>query len=213
MLMMRSASLKSACVVAVFAAIVLGDVACLKVQSNPRHSFPGRRVGGGTRGDCNARSLLHLVPESSVFAPGSAGTLGLVQGPSSNPFKLTVLLKPEDDGAPISRTFAATTAALILIRSGSVSIPTVWESSFECSPGEAVENDGLHSFIQSSSPPALSLLVPEPEADDLSVQTLLDSLFQRCGSTVPIRETLAQFGLSDVVNEDWPQQLPVLCPS
>ena len=211
--MLRSDFLKSACVAAVFAALVFGDIAWLKVQSNPRNSFPGRRVGGGTRGDCNARTLLHLVPESSVFAPGSAGTLGLVQGPSSNPFKLTVLLKPENDGAPISRTFPATTAALILIRSGSVSTPTVWESSFECSAGEAAKNDGLHSFIQSSSPPALSLLLPEPEADDQSVQTLLESLLQRCGSTVTSRETLAQFGLSDLVNEDWPQQLPVLCPS
>ena len=213
MSIMRNGFFKAICILTAFVVMCIGDVAFREIHSNSRSTFPGRRVGGGTRGECNARTLIHLVPESSVFAPGSAGTLGLVQGPSSNPFKLTVLFKPEDDQAPISRTFAATTASLILIRSGSVSIPTVWESSFECSADEAVENHGLHSFIQSSSPPALSLLLPEPEADDQSVQLLLDSLFQRCGSRVPSRETLAQFGLSDVVNEDWPQQLPVLCPS
>jgi hypothetical protein len=38
-------------------------------------------------------------------------------------------------------------------------------------------------------------------------------LRQSCGATVPAAETLAQFGLADVVTAEWPQQLPVRCPS
>ena len=30
-------------------------------------AFPGRRVGGGTRGECSARKIMHLVPESNII--------------------------------------------------------------------------------------------------------------------------------------------------
>ena len=49
--------------------LILGAV--LPTAANPqlRSSFPGRRIGGGTRGECTARLLVHLVPKNSVFAP------------------------------------------------------------------------------------------------------------------------------------------------
>ena len=60
-----------------------------EAQANPRSTFPGRRVGGGTRGECSsARTLVHLVPATSVYAPGASGLVGLVQGPSDSPVSL-----------------------------------------------------------------------------------------------------------------------------
>lgn len=50
----------------------------VEAQANPRSTFPGRRVGGGTRGECSARTLVHLVPETSVYAPDASGLVGLV---------------------------------------------------------------------------------------------------------------------------------------
>ena len=73
-------------------------------QANLRSSFPGRRVGGGTRGECSARILAHLVPDSSVFAPGATSGLGLVQGPTANPVSLNISFKPESGGASVSYT-------------------------------------------------------------------------------------------------------------
>lgn len=178
-----------------------------------RSSFPGRRVGGGTRGECSARTLAHLVPESSVFAPGAARTLGLVQGPTANPVSLKVIFKPNDGGIESVRTLAASPASIILLSSAGVTGPTVWESSFNCE--SALDDDDLDpmAFVQTTSPPALSLLVSDPEASDQTLQMALKSLLSQCGSSVPSKDTMAEFGLADLVTDEWPDSLPVRCPA
>ena len=196
---------------AALALSVVGVVA--EAQGSMRSSFPGRRVGGGTRGECSARTLVHLVPESSVFAPGSSGTLGLVQGPTANPVSLKVSFKPEAGGAEDSRTLPAAPASLTLISSAGTTAPAVWESSFNCESGQSGDSLDPMAFVQATSPPALSLLVADAEASDQAVQAALKSLRARCGSSVPSKDTMAQFGLADLVTEDWPAQLPVRCLS
>ena len=79
---------------------MLGVFGCMAIASqalaetNLRSSFPGRRVGGGTRGECTARLVAHLVPKSNVFAPGSSGLIAILQGPSANLNPLIVAFKP-----------------------------------------------------------------------------------------------------------------------
>ena len=182
-------------------------------QANLRNSFPGRRIGGGTRGECSARTLVHLVPDNSVFAPGSSGDLALVQGPTANPVSLTMTFKPQAGGQSSSQTLPASSAGVTLVRRGSISAPTIWESGFDCASADAAANADPLSFIETASPPAVSLLLPTPEAGDVQVQKALQSLRKSCGATVPAAETLAQFRLADVVTSEWPQQLPVRCPS
>ena len=64
---------------------VAAQASAALAQPNLRSTFPGRRVGGATRGECTARVLAHLVPGSSVFAPGAGGLIGLMEGPTANP--------------------------------------------------------------------------------------------------------------------------------
>ena len=183
-------------------------------QANLRNSFPGRRVGGGTRGECSARTLVHLVPDSSVFAPGSSGDLALVQGPTANPVSLTIFFKPESgDAASSSETLPASSAGVTLVRRATINAPTIWESGFDCASADTAASADPLSFVETASPPAVSLLLPTPEAGDVQVQKALQALRQSCGATVPAAQTLAQFGLADVVTAEWPQQLPVRCPS
>ena len=182
-------------------------------QADLRNSFPGRRVGGGTRGECSARTLVHLVPDSSVFAPGASGDLALVQGPTANPVSLTMTFKPEAGGSSITQTLPASPAGVTLVRRSAISAPTIWESGFDCASGDAAVSADPLSFIETASPPAVSLLLSTSEASDTQVQKSLQALRQSCGGTVPAVETLAQFGLADVVTAEWPQQLPVRCPS
>ena len=182
-------------------------------QADLRNSFPGRRVGGGTRGECSARTLVHLVPDSSVFAPGASGDLALVQGPTANPVSLTMTFKPDAGGASTSQTLPASPAGVTLVRRSAISAPTIWESGFDCASGDAAASADPLSFIETAYPPAVSLLLSTAEASDTQVQKTLQTLRQSCGGTVPAAETLAQFGLADVVTAEWPQQLPVRCPS
>ena len=182
-------------------------------QANLRNSFPGRRVGGGTRGECSARTLVHLVPDSSVFAPGSSGDLAHVQGPTANPVSLTMTFKPEAGGTSSSQMLPATSAGVTLVSRATISAPIIWESGLDCASADAAASADPLSFVETASPPAVSLLLPTGEAGDVQVQKALQSLRQSCGATVPAAETLAQFGLADLVTAEWPQQLPVRCSS
>ena len=108
----------------------------------------------------------------------------------------------------------AAPASLTLISRAATTVPTIWESNFNCETGDGVDN--LHdplAFVQTSFPPVLSLLVPDAEPVDQPVQLALASLRAKCGGTVPSVQTLAKFGLADLVTDEWPQQLPVRCPS
>ena len=198
----------------IFLALIFGDVLCKEVYSSNRSTFPGRRVGGGTRGECSARILVHLVPENSVFAPGATGILGLVQGPSTNPVSLELSFQPEGVGSATTRTLPAASASLTLISGVDITVPTIWESTFNCETGDGVDNvqDPL-AFTQPAFPPVLSLLLPDVEPVDQPVQKALTTLRAKCGGSVPAAQTLAQFGLGDLVTEEWPEQLPVRCPS
>ena len=184
----------------------------VSAQANPRSTFPGRRVGGGTRGECSARTLVHLVPATSVYAPGASGLVGLVQGPSDSPVSLQVTLKPEDGSAESTRTLSAAPTSIVLF-DAQASRPTVWESSFNCGSGDGGDSSDPMAFVQSTSPPALSLLVSDAEPTDQSLQALLSALRSKCGTSVSAAETMNQFGLVDVVTEAWPDQLPVRCES
>jgi hypothetical protein len=183
-------------------------------QVDLRSTFPGRRVGGGTRGECSARTLAHLVPINSVYSPGTSGDLGLVQGPTANPVSLTMTFIPNSGGGvESSRILDAASVGLILVRGAGIDRPTIWESNFDCNADDQATSADPLSFIETVSPPAISLLLPQPEPSDVSVQNALMNLRQNCGSTVPAQATLAQFGLADLLTKDWPTQLPVHCPS
>ena len=186
-------------------------------QTSDRSSFPGRRIGGGTRGECAARVLAHLVPGSSVFAPGSALTVGLLLGPTANPRPIQVQFRPQGPGGTaagpvLTRELPPAPTGVTLLSLGSLKGPQVWESSFRCADGREVPSSDPLSFVETVSPPALSLLVTEVTAKDQSLQQGLQKLTQLCGSQVPKAELAKSFDLEGVMGPDWPELLPVRCP-
>lgn len=198
------------------AAVSLDAIAAL-ADSNMRSTFPGRRVGGGTRGECVARVLAHLVPGDSVFAPGAAMTVALLEGPTANPRPLQVQFRPQGPGGTaagpaLKRELEASPAGVTLLSLASFSGSQVWESSFRCDDGVSHATTDPVSFVEAVAPPALSLLVSEGSANDRSVQMALQKLKGLCGSHVAKDQLAKTFGLEDVIGSEWPATLPVRCP-
>ncbi|MEA5415198.1 hypothetical protein [Synechococcus sp. BA-132 BA5] len=223
----KVASRQSRCAWLAVALLTLAPLAALEpppaqAQSELRKSFPGRRVGGGTRGDCSSRLLAHLVPSSSVFAPGKARFLGVLEGPSASPSPLEITFRPLSgrgtaDGSMASgqrRVLPASAPGITLLTLPAVKVPTMWESSYLC-PGSAASSTSADplNFVAADSPPALSLLVTEPSKEDAAVQASLAKLHRSCGSSVSRDEVGAAFGLADLITAQWPERLPVRCPA
>ena len=202
------------CGVALVIAGLIGCTLCLSPPglSDPRSRFPGRRVGGGTRGECSSRLVAHLVPDNSVYGLSSSGDLAVLLGPTETPVPLSIHLKP-DSGAPRpTRIVPAAPAGILVLRVAPVTLPTVWESFFQCA-SEAAESGNSLAFVSTSFPPAVSLLLPSQSPEDSSVDRAIEGLRRSCGTSVPTEATLSTFGMADVVSPGWPSRLPVLCPS
>ena len=201
--------------------LVLGSLAIGSqawADGNLRSSFPGRRVGGGTRGECTARLVANLVPQSNVYAPGPSGLIAILQGPSANLHPLVVAFKAAnatgvvEPGTPLllKREIAASPAGLVLLKGPVLNGNVQWESSYLCE-GVGTDPDPLN-FVSAGAPPALSLLVKTADAGDRSVQSQLLQLKNHCGATVSREQIAKAFALDEVLANGWPVQLPVACP-
>lgn len=184
-----------------------------RAQPDLRSTFPGRRVGGGTRGECNSRLIVHLVPPSSVFAPGTSVQLALLEAPAINPQPLELRFRPLAGGPPTAeRLLPAGGPGLRLLAGPAMTKPTLWESSYRCdeSIGDGTSVDPLQ-FVESTSPPALSLLLLDSTPVDITLQAHVRQLRTHCGSNVSRGQLAKDFGLADLLDGSWPDQLPVRC--
>lgn len=187
----------------------------VQAQPNLRSTFPGRRVGGATRGECSARLIAHMVPSNSVFAPGDTGLVGILQGPTANPRPIQVTFKSEGGtGSSSSQVInlPASGEGIVLIHAPKLTGPTRWESTFVCEDASATANDDPLAFVTAGSPPPLTLLLNEASPDDTLLQKALLKLRKACGGSVPRSEVASSFALADVLKDGWPAQLPVSCP-
>lgn len=199
----------------VLLALVVGLPLGAIAQEKLRSSFPGRRIGGGGRGLCTARIVAHLVPAGSVFAPGSGHTLGILQGASPEPASLDLAFRPWPSGRDAGTqrlTVAEAGVGITLLATPPLQLPAVWESSYRC--GSTAADKGAEvslDFVAAKAPPAVSLLVAEGIPEDVAIQASLRQLRSACGTTVPLTQVVARFGLDDQVIQGLPAQIPVRC--
>ncbi len=184
-----------------------------------RNSFPGRRIGGGTRGECWTRLFAHLVPANSVYNPGSPPLLAVLEGPAKTPRPLIIELRsvlanglPDPSAKPIfKRTLLPEPEGIRLIILSKLTQPVSWTSSYFCPDGPVPSDESLF-FVSRSEPPPLTLLLPSnPSPDDRKVWDTLGLLYKACGKTFPRQEVKRLFGFSDLLGDDWPENLPVRC--
>ena len=200
-------------------ALLLSVLSSPVLEAAPRNSFPGRRVGGGTRGECAARPVVHLVPASNTFSPGARKLIALLEGPSLDPQPLDVTLRSASvDGIAdpgvgplMQKQIPAAVNRVVLFSIPAVPVPMLWESSYRCGADGGADEFG---FITTSAPPARSLLLPDssPEAQNQRVGMELASLKAACGTSTPLAHLKAIFQFDDeVINDSWPEQVTVQC--
>ncbi|QNI80667.1 putative conserved secreted protein [Synechococcus sp. RS9909] len=188
---------------------LLTALAAVSVQAQSRNAFPGRRIGGGTRGECAARQIIHLVPESSVYTPGATRLIAWLEGPTSDPRPLQLTLR-QQDAAVFSRTMETGGGPRLVLFSvpATVAFPLVWESSYQCADAPAADEFG---FLGVEAPPAKSLLLKESVSGEAMLSPQLEALQANCGSSIPLQPLAAAFGLEDLISSQWPEMIPVVC--
>lgn len=163
--------------------------------------------------------LAHLVPSNGEFSPASDGLIGLVEGQAASPRPLAVSFKPlrswqagtTDSAATIKELqLSAQGPAVRLMRIGPVKEPMVWETAYLCGDATSLGNSDPLAYIQTISPPALSLLKPAPAVSGAADRQALLKLASACGSQVGREQVIAAFSLQEMAGA-LPPTLPVIC--
>jgi hypothetical protein len=184
-----------------------------------RNSFPGRRIAGGTRGECWSRLFAHLVPANSVFSPGSPRLIGVLEGPAVNPRPLQLELRGLlPDGSPSTKgqllfrkEFPPLASGVTLLLLPTLAKPVSWSSTYVCPEAEKPSDEHLF-FVTSGEPSPLTLLLPSsPTKEDIKAREDLKLLYNACGKTISRQQLGGLFGFSDLEAGYWPNDLLVRC--
>ena len=192
-------------------------------EINIGSAFPGRRLGGGTRGECSARKIMHLVPDSNILFHNSEGQIALIIGPSNSPKDVKIAFKPysSPDGnfngpsPEIDELFISNSSEkIILLNIPKKKFPFTWESAFECSDDNEESFDGFgFNFIQDNSPPAISLIAPESLQKKNNSEDKISWLSKYCGKNISQNELNKKFQINELFDENWSEFISVDCKS
>ncbi|MDC3095535.1 hypothetical protein OA409_02625 [Prochlorococcus sp. AH-716-M06] len=192
-------------------------------EINIGSAFPGRRLGGGTRGECSARKIMHLVPDNNILFHNSDGQIALIIGPSNSPKDVKIAFKPysSPDGnfngpsPEIDELFISNSSEkIILLNIPKKKFPFTWESAFECSDDNEESFDGFgFNFIQDNSPPAISLIAPASLQGKNNSEDKISWLSKYCGKKVSQNELNKKFKINELFDENWSEEISVDCKS
>ena len=195
---------------------------CLMSQEiNIGSAFPGRRLGGGTRGECSARKIMHLVPDNNILFHNSKGQIALIIGPSNSPKDVKIAFKPysSPDGTyngpspEIDDLFIPNSSEkIIFLNIPKKQFPFTWESAFECSDNNEDSFDGFgFNFIQDNSPPAISLIAPESYVKTNNTEDKISWLSSYCEKSIAQEKLIEKFNISELFDSNWSNKINVEC--
>ena len=192
-------------------------------EINIGSAFPGRRLGGGTRGECSARKIMHLVPDNNILFHNSDGQIALIIGPSSSPKDVKIAFKPysSSDGnfkgpsPEIDELFISNSSEkVILLNIPKKKFTFTWESAFESCDDKEDSFDGFgFNFIQDNSPPAITLIAPESLKKKNNSEDKISWLSKYCGKNISQNELNKKFKVDELFDENWAEEISVDCES
>ena len=177
-------------------------------------AFPGRRVGGGTRGECSARKIMHLVPESNIAFQNELGHFALIIGPSNDPKDININFK-EFEQTQKNKVdlndfkIKASKEKVFLISIPKQKIPFVLESSFDCNDNTDMGFD--FNFIQDDSPPAQTLIAPSSYQKSKNEEDKMAWLSKFCDKNISQSSLSEKFQIGDFFDENWAKDIDVTC--
>ncbi len=177
-------------------------------------AFPGRRVGGGTRGECSARKIMHLVPESNIAFQNDLGHFALIIGPSNDPKDININFKEFEETKKNKINLnnfkiKASKEKVFLISIPSQDAPFILESSFDCNDNTDMGYD--FNFIQDSSPPAQTLIAPSSYQKNKNHEDKMAWLSKFCDKNISQSSLSEKFQIGEFFDENWAKDINVIC--
>ncbi len=182
-----------------------------KGKSDINDAFPGRRVGGGTRGECSARFLVNLVNKDNALHIKNFEPIAFLVGKSSNSNAIDVTFRNVKNSTVNNINIPSTDSEIILLKSPDIRVDYLLEAKPLCN--EVFLDSDPFSIASSVNPPTRSHLIIKNRPKDREIKQALTLMENLCNSTIKTNRIISIWDLDSRLVEKYklPSNLPVKC--
>ena len=178
------------------------------VIGSDRSTFPTSRMGGGTRGQCGSRLIIHIVPITNKYSPDKNRLLAIYLGKAKEPKPLTVEIRNKSHSEQ-KLIFEPYGESLLIFKIQSIENNTLWKSYFNCSD---IQSDNMINFMSNISNPVSTLISKESNLEQKRYQKFINRAHNRCGTTITNEEIKNLTSLDEEISSKLSENISIICP-
>lgn len=173
-----------------------------------RSTFPTSRMGGGTRGLCGSRLIMHIVPVENKYTPDKTRLLAMYLGKTKEAKPLTVEII---NNSQIEQkfNFEPSGEAFFIFKIQSIENTTLWKSYFNCSD---IQSDNMINFMSNISNPVSTLISTESNLEQKKYQRFINKAHNKCGTTITNEEIKNLTSLDEAISSKISENVSIICP-
>jgi hypothetical protein len=173
-----------------------------------RSTFPTSRMGGGTRGLCGSRLIMHIVPVENKYTPDKTRLLAMYLGKTKKAKPLTVEII---NNSQIEQkfNFEPSGEALFIFKIQLIKNTTLWKSYFNCSD---IQSDNMINFMSNISNPVSTLISTESNLEQKKYQRFINKAHNKCGTTITNEEIKNLTSLDEAISSKISENVSIICP-
>ena len=182
-----------------------------KSLSNINNAFPGRRVGGGTRGECSSRLLINLVNKDNALYLNKLDPIAILAGKTKTSEAIRISLINDNRKVLSSINIPSETSELIIIKSLPIGIDQILEAKPICK--NDTDNSDPFTIVSSVFPPTKSHLLKNKRNKDKEIKSYLSTMLNKCNTQVEVNQIINMWGLEKGLAEKYnlPENIPIKC--
>jgi hypothetical protein len=173
-----------------------------------RSTFPTSRMGGGTRGLCGSRLIMHIVPVENKYTPDKTRFLAMYLGKTKEAKPLTVEII-NNSQIEQKLNFEPSGEALFIFKIQSIENTTLWKSYFNCSD---IQSDNMINFMSNISNPVSTLISTESNLEQKKYQRFINKAHNKCGTTITNEEIKNLTSLDEAISSKISENVSIICP-
>ena len=173
-----------------------------------RSTFPTSRMGGGTRGLCGSRLIMHIVPLENKYTPDKTRLLAMYLGKTKEAKPLTVEII-NNSQIEQKLNFEPSGEALFIFKIQSIENTSLWKSYFNCSD---IQSDNMINFMSNISNPVSTLISTESNLEQKKYQRFINKAHNKCGTTITNEEIKNLTSLDEAISSKISENVSIICP-
>ena len=177
------------------------------VSASDRNTFPTSRIGGGTRGECGSRLLIHIVPSANKYLPDKNRLLAVYLGKTKHASPLIVKLL-NNKNSEHEMVFKSLGESLLIFKIPKTGKNTLWKSYFKCSEKYS---DNMYNFISNNSNPVSTYISSKDNIENKKYRKFINKAYNTCGNSISKQDIATLTNLNQKITNKISKEVRIIC--